>query len=183
MKSQSHGKLWRHKAETLKAKGRRELKGERAPQVGEKQDMAATRAMNPFLKADLPTRALMRHGQSLPRCAPGYPSYDTGARPHMSYKLARSAKKANRRTKSVQPPRGYAPLHLRCNQQSRRRTATQEACNRPAVVYPLSFAATSGPTWGPRPTCHASGALVTGCGKVTLPLAPIPRLLGAVAED
>jgi hypothetical protein len=117
MKSQSHGKLWRHKAETLKAKGRRELKGERAPRVGEKQDMAATRGMNPLLKADFPTRAPMRHGQSLPRCAPRYPSYDTGARPHMSYKLARSAKKVNRRTKSVQPP---------------------------AVMRPFIFAATSG---------------------------------------
>jgi hypothetical protein len=33
MNLQGHGKLWRHKAETLKAKGRRELEGERAPRV------------------------------------------------------------------------------------------------------------------------------------------------------
>jgi hypothetical protein len=122
MKPQGHGKLWRHKAETLKAKGRGELEGERAPRVGEKQDMAATRGMNPFLKADFPARAPKRHGQGLPRCAPGFPSYDTGARPHMSYKLARSAKKANRHTRNVQPPRGCAPLHLRRNQWSRSRT-------------------------------------------------------------
>ena len=76
MKSQGHGKLRQHKAETLKAKGRRELEGERAPQVGEKQGMAATRGMNPFLKADFPARAPKRHGQGLPRCAPGFPSYD-----------------------------------------------------------------------------------------------------------
>jgi hypothetical protein len=142
---QGHGKLRRHKAETLKAKGHRELEGERAPRVGEKQDMAATQGMTPFLKADFPARAPKRHGQGLPRCAPRFPSYDTGGRPHMSYKLARSAKKANRRTRSVQPPRGYtpfssssqpavkkanrrtrsvqpprgcAPLRLRCNQRS-----------------------------------------------------------------
>jgi hypothetical protein len=123
MKSQGHGKLWRHKVETLKAKGRRELEGERAPRVREKQDMAATRGMNPFLKADFPAHAPKRHEQGMPRCAPRFPSYDTGARPHMSYKLARRAKKANHRTRSVQPPRGCAPLHLRRNQRSRGRIA------------------------------------------------------------
>jgi hypothetical protein len=167
----------------LEGKGPRELEDERAPRVGEKQDMVATQGMNPFLKADFPTRAPKRHGQSLPRCAPGFPPYDTGARPHMSYRLARSAKKANRRARSVQPPCGCAPLHLRRNQRSRRRTTAQEACNHPVVAYPLSFAATSGPTWGPRPTCHAPGTPVTGCGKVAPPLAPIPRLLGATEED
>jgi hypothetical protein len=195
MKSQGHGKLWQRKAETLKAKGHRELEDERAPRVGEKQDMAATRGVNPFLKADFPTRTLKRHGQGLPRCAPGFPSYDTGARPHMSYKLARSAKKANRRTRSVQPPCsytpfssslqpavkkanhrtrsvqppcGYTPFHLRRNQRSRRRTTAREACNRPAVVRPLGFAAASGPTSGmrgPRPTCHAPGAPVSASEK------------------
>jgi hypothetical protein len=148
MKSQGHDKLRQHKAETLKAKGHRELEDERAPRVGEKQDMAATRGVNPFLKADFPTRAPKHHGQGLPRCALGFPSYDTGARPHMSYKLARSAKKANRRTRSVQPPCGYTPFHLRRNQRSRRRTATQEACNRPAVVRSLGFVVASGPTSG-----------------------------------
>jgi hypothetical protein len=144
MKSQGHDKLWRHKAETLKAKGCRELEGERAPRVGEKQDMAASRGVNPFLKADFPTRAPKRHGQSLPRCAPGFPPYVTGARPHMSYRLARSAKKASRHTRSVQPPCGYAPLHLRRNQRSGRRTAAQGTCNRPAVVRPFTSAETSG---------------------------------------
>jgi hypothetical protein len=157
MKSQGHGKLRRHKAETLKAKGCRELEGERAPRVGEKQDMATTRGMTPFLKADFPARAPKRHGQGLPRCAPRFPSYDTGARPHMSYKLTRSAKKANRRTRSVQLPRGCAPLHLRRNQRSRRRTAGQEACNRPAVVRPLGFAANGGPTSGMGAQAHMSG--------------------------
>jgi hypothetical protein len=142
--------------ETLKAKGHRELEGERAPRVGEKQDMAATRGMNPFLKADFSARAPNRHGQGLPRCAPGFPSYDMGARPHMSYKLARSAKKANRRTRSIQPARGCVPLHLRRNQRSRRRTAAQGACNRPAVVRPLGFAAASGPTSSMGAQAHMS---------------------------
>jgi hypothetical protein len=148
MKSQGHGKLRQHKAETLKAKGHRELEGERAPRVGENQDMATTRGMTPFLKVDFPARASKHHGQGLPRCAPRFPSYDTGARPHMSYKLAQSAKKANRRTRSVQLPRGCAPLHLRRVQWSRRRTATQEAYNYPTVVRPLGFDATSSPTSG-----------------------------------
>jgi hypothetical protein len=91
--------------------------------------------------------------------------------------------KTNRCTRCVKPPCGYAPLHFRRNQRSRRRTATQEAYNRPTVVCPLSFAAIGGPTWGPRPTCHATGALVTGCGKITPPLAPMPCPLGAAAED
>jgi hypothetical protein len=60
MNLQGHGKLRRHKAETLKAKGRGEL--ERAPRVGEKQGMAATRGMNPLLKVDSPARALKHHG-------------------------------------------------------------------------------------------------------------------------
>jgi hypothetical protein len=107
--------------------------------VGKKQDMAATRGVNPSLKAEFPARAPKRHGQDLPRCAPGFPSYDMGVMPHMSYKLARSAKKANRRTRSVQPPCGYTPFHLRRNKRSRRQTAAQGACNRPAVVRPLGF--------------------------------------------
>jgi hypothetical protein len=138
MKSQGHGKLRQRKAETLKANGRGELGGERAQRVGKKQDMAATRGVNPFLKADVPARAPKRHGQGLPRCAPGFPSYDTGARPHMSYKLARSAKKVNRRTRSMPPPRGSTPLHLRRNQRSRRQTARQGGFSTALRLYALS---------------------------------------------
>jgi hypothetical protein len=49
--------------------------------------MATAREIDPFLKADFPTRAPKRHGKSLPRRAPGFPPYDTGARPHMPYRL------------------------------------------------------------------------------------------------
>jgi hypothetical protein len=99
--------------------------------------------MNSFLKAYFPARTPKRHGQGLPRCALEFPFYDMGARPHASYKLARSAKKANRRTGSVQPPCGYTPFHLRRNQRSRRRTAAQGACNRPAVILPSIFTTTT----------------------------------------
>jgi hypothetical protein len=100
----------------------------------------------------------------------------------MSYKLARSAKKVNHHIRSmppprgstplsfaatngqegklpqrrVQPPCGYTPFHLHCNQRSRRRTAAQGACNRPAVVRPLSFAATGDPTSSMRAQAHMS---------------------------
>jgi hypothetical protein len=80
----------------------------------------------------------------LARRAPGSPPYDTGAWPHMSYRLTRSTKKANHRTRSVQLPRSYAPLRLRSNQRSGRQTAAQGACNRPAVKRYLIFAETSG---------------------------------------
>jgi hypothetical protein len=106
--------------------------------------MATAWEIDPFLKADLPTRAPKRHGQSLPRRALGFPPYDTGARPHMSYRLTRRTKKANHRTRSVQLPCGYAPLHFRGNQRSGRRTTAQGARNRPAVKRPFIFAETSG---------------------------------------
>jgi hypothetical protein len=145
--------------------------------------MATAREIDPFLKADFPTRAPKRHGQSLPRRAPGFPPYDTGARPHMSYKLARSMKKANHRTRSVQLPRGYAPFIFEATSGQKGEPPRRKRTNAPRLCAPLSFAATGGPTWGPRPTRQATGAPVTGCGKITPPLAPIPRLLGAVAED
>jgi hypothetical protein len=104
--------------------------------------MATAQGMDPFLKADFPTHALKRRGQSLHRCAPRFPPYDTRAKPHMSYRLARSAKKANRRTRSMQPPRGYAHLHFRRNQRLERQTAAQGACNCPAVMRPFIFAET-----------------------------------------
>jgi hypothetical protein len=106
--------------------------------------MATAREIDPFLKADLPTHAPKRHGQSFPRRAPGLPPYDMGARPHMSYRLIQSTKKAKHRTRSVQLPRSYAPLHFRSNQRSGRRTAAQGACNRPSVKRSLIFAETSG---------------------------------------
>jgi hypothetical protein len=62
----------------------------------------------------------------------------------MSYRLTRSTKKENRRARSMQLPRSYAPLHFHCNQRSGRRTTSQGACNRPAVMRPFIFAETSG---------------------------------------
>jgi hypothetical protein len=54
----------------------------------------------------------------------------------MSYRLTRR--------RSVQLPHSYAPLHIRGNRWSGRRTAAQGACNRPAVKHPFIFAVTSG---------------------------------------
>jgi hypothetical protein len=66
MNLQGHGKLRQRKAETLKAKGRRELGCERMSRVGEKQGMAATQGMNPSLKADSPAPASKRREKSPP---------------------------------------------------------------------------------------------------------------------
>jgi hypothetical protein len=60
--------------------------------------MATAREIDPFLKVDLPTHTPKRHRQSLHRCAPKFPPYDTGAGSHTSYELTRNAKKANRHT-------------------------------------------------------------------------------------
>jgi hypothetical protein len=117
MKSQGHGKLWQHKAETLKAKGHRELEDGRAPREGEKQDMAATRRVNPFLKADFPDRVSKHHGQGLPRCAPGFPPMTWGPGP---------------------------TCHTSGPEAQRRRIVAQGACSRPTVVRPPIFAATNG---------------------------------------
>jgi hypothetical protein len=79
---------------------------ERRDECEESKGKATARGIDPFLKADLPTRAPKRNGQSLRRCAPGFPPYDMGARSHMSYELTRNTKRANQRTQSVQIPRG-----------------------------------------------------------------------------
>jgi hypothetical protein len=92
--------------------------------------MATAREIDPFLKVDLPTRASKHHGQSFPRRAPGLPPYDTGARPHMSYRLTRSTKKANH----------------------------QGACNCPAVMRPFIFRATSSQEGEPPHKEHATAS-------------------------
>jgi hypothetical protein len=118
--------------------------------------MATAREIDPFLKEDLPTRAPKRHAQSLPRCALGFPPYDTGARPHMSYRLTQrrrttaqgacncpavmrpfifgqpAVKKANCHAGSVQPPRGCAPPQLCCNRRSDMGAQAHISCNRRA---------------------------------------------------
>jgi hypothetical protein len=63
--------------------------------------MATARGIDPFLKADLLTRASKRHGQSLHRRAPGFSPSDAGAGSHTSCELTRNAKKTNRRTRSM----------------------------------------------------------------------------------
>jgi hypothetical protein len=84
----------------------------------EKRGMATARGMSSYLKADLLARAPKRHGQGLPRRVPGFPFYDMGARPHMSY---------------IQ----------RWPKARRRRIVAQGACNRPAITCPSTFTAAS----------------------------------------
>jgi hypothetical protein len=107
----------------------------------------------------------------------------------MSYRLALR--------RSVQRPSGYAPLHFRGNQRSGRRTVMQGACNRPTIKRPFIFAVSSGQRGEPPrkkrttvPQLYAPSTPLPlavqlgGAGyrvqKTALPLAPMPRLLGAV---
>jgi hypothetical protein len=110
----------------------------------------------PLFKGRFPRSRLEASRARSPPMRTRVPTYDMGARPHMSYKRARSAKKANRRTGSVQPPYGCTPSHLRRNQRSRRRTAIQGACNCPAVIRPTTFTATSGQGGEPPHKEHAT---------------------------
>jgi hypothetical protein len=67
-----------------------------------------------------------------------------------------AVKKANRRARSVQPPRGCVPPQLRCNRRSNMGAQAHMSCNR-RVGYRVR--------------------------KIAPSLAPMPRLLGAIAED
>jgi hypothetical protein len=129
---------------------------------------------------------------SLPQLTPRHPAYGMGGRPCVTRSWLAGAKKANCRTRSMQLPCGYTPFHLHHNQRSRRQTAAQGTCNRPAVIRPFISTATGGQggepphkehataprlrapsaslqpvvqplAWGPGPTCHTSGAPVPGC--------------------
>jgi hypothetical protein len=94
--------------------------------------MATAREIDPFLKADLPARALKRHGQSFPDVHQGHrpmtrgqaphvtqtdPKHEEGEPPHKeratapqlcapSFAKQPAVRKANCRTRSMQPPRG-----------------------------------------------------------------------------
>jgi hypothetical protein len=83
----------------------------------------------------------------------------------------------------MQPPHDQAPLHLRRNQRSKRRTATREACKRPTTERPLSSATTGGPTQGPRPTRHITGVPVTVSKEAAPPPALMPCLLRTVTDS
>jgi hypothetical protein len=98
----------------------------------------------PFKRQISPLAPRSVTGKVSPDVHQGSHLYDTGARTHVSCRLTRGTKKANHHTRSMQLPHGYAPLHFRGNQRSRRRTAAQGACNRPAVVHPFIFTETSG---------------------------------------
>jgi hypothetical protein len=79
---QGHGKLRRRKSETLKAKGRRELGGERAPRVGEKRMHGCYSKDEPLFKGRLPCSRPETPWEVSP---PVYPINDTESQPHKSY--------------------------------------------------------------------------------------------------
>jgi hypothetical protein len=90
--------------------------------------MTTTQEIDPFLKADFPTRAPKRHGQSLSQRAPGYPM-----------------------------TRGPGPTcHTDSPEARRRRTTAQGACNCPAVMRPFIFGATNGQENEPPHKEHAT---------------------------
>jgi hypothetical protein len=91
--------------------------------------------------------------------------------------------KVNCRARGMQPPHDQAPLNLSRNQRSKRRTAAREVCKRPTTEHPLSSATTSGPTQGPRPTRHVTGAPVTMCKEAAPPPVPMPCLLRTVTDS
>jgi hypothetical protein len=127
----------------------------------------ASRARSPPMRTRVP---ILWHGGQASHVIQAGPKHEEGESSHKEratalrlYALPSSpqpaVKKANCRTRSVQPPRGRAPPWFLCK----------------PVVQPLA--------WGPRPTCHAPSAPVSGCRKVASLLAPMPRPLEAVAED
>jgi hypothetical protein len=117
----------------------RDLEGKGAQRARRQEDAASGREARhgcysrdePLFKGRLPCSRLEMSREVSPDAHSGYPSYDTGPVPQV-IQLARwssIAKKANRRTRSVLPL---------------------------AVVRPLIFAATSGPTSGMGAQAHMS---------------------------
>jgi hypothetical protein len=130
--------------------------GGRAQGMREEQGMATTREIGPFLKADLPTRAPKRHGQSPPTVSrvptlwhgarPPHviqtdPKHEEGEPPHKDHATAPrlsapssspkpAVERGNHHAGSVQPPHGYAPPHLRCNWRSNMGAQTHMSYNR-----------------------------------------------------
>jgi hypothetical protein len=128
-----------------------------------------------LLKATLPLASSSHRGLSLLQHAPRSSSYDTGAGPHASCKLARG-----RRSQTVaRAVRATAQqlrviLHFRPDQRVKGRTATQAACNRTKGAHPLDFDASS-----MEAQAHMSYNRRVGCymQETAPPLAPLPRLL------
>jgi hypothetical protein len=137
MNLQGHGKLRRRKAETLKAKGHRELSGERAQRVGEKR----------------------RHGCYL-RDEPLFKGRFPHSRPETPRKVSLDAHRCTQlMTRGSGSPKSYSwCIGLRVR---RRRTATQGA-NRRVSSSPLK-AAVLPLTRGPGPTSHSPWASVSVC--------------------
>jgi hypothetical protein len=132
--------------------------------------MATARGIDPFLKAALPTHVLRRHGQSLHQRTPGPSPYDTGARSHMSCKLARNERSqttargaCNRPVVTSTPPSSPKPAVER-----------QVACNRTTRAHPLGLVASSMEAQA-HTSCNRRASYYVQA--TAPPLAPMPRLL------
>jgi hypothetical protein len=103
--------------------------GGRARRMQEEQGMTSTRGVDPFLKEDVP---LLRPGAPRSK-SPGV-------------------------HQKVRPmTRGSGPTHRgSCLEEQRRQTTTQGACNRPGVMRPFTFEATSGREDEPPHKRHAT---------------------------
>jgi hypothetical protein len=128
-----------------------------------------------LLKATLPTCVLSHRGLSFLQHAPRSSPYDTGARSHASYKMARDRRSQNvARAVRATAQRLRAILHFRPDQRVKGRTAMQAACNRTEGAHPFDFDVSS-----MEAQAHASCNRCAGCyvRETAPPLAPLPHLL------
>jgi hypothetical protein len=118
----------------------------------------------PFLKATLPTCVLSHRGLSLHQHAPRSSPYDTGAGSHASCKLAqgRRSQTAVRGARNCPAVTSSPPLSPR--------PAGERADRHAGGMQPYQggapFRLRRVQHWGPRPTRHVTGALVTTCEKL-----------------
>jgi hypothetical protein len=151
----------------------------------------ASRAKSPPTYSKVPT---LWHGGQAPRVRLTGPKREEGEPPHKgratapqlcapSFSGQPAVRKVNRRIKEHATSSRLNTLSSSPKLAVEKSNRHAEGVQPPAVMRLLSFAATGGPTWGPRPTCHATGTPVTGCGKVAPPLVPMPRLLGPIVEN
>jgi hypothetical protein len=117
-----------------------------------------------LLKATLPTCVLSRRGLSLLQHAPRSSPYDTGARPHASYKLAQSrqGQTAAHGARNCLAVTSTPPLSPR--------PAGERAGRHAGGVQPhpggRTLSTSTHPAWRPRPTRHVTGVPVTTCKKL-----------------
>jgi hypothetical protein len=102
--------------------------------------MATARGIDPFLKATLPQAS---RAESSPTCSRVLPLRHGGWVPHVMRAGPEWKKPKPPHAERVTAPRLQALLHPRRNQQLKRWTAMQVACNRTMGTHPFDFDASS----------------------------------------